>query len=310
MCDEQTAGPYHVCCGTVILKNSPSRVVKSRFGDSFMFSPLYCGSLTTGWQKTEEFLKGKLHLATAVAISAAAVNPNIGSSGGGTTTIPIISFIMTLFNLRTGYWAPNPNHRAAKKGWTPTFFNPGFQDLLGFGYHEKSPFLELTDGGHFENLALYEMIRRKVKIAIVCDAAPNPLAISENLANMIEKVRIDFGTAILFDDPNYDLKDMFTGTGNAGPMQTEFKTAKRSYAIGSIYYSDASVGKIILIKPTMTDDLPADIYGYKTAHPEFPYQATSDQFFDESQFEAYRELGYRLGCKAFSQLDDDLNVKG
>ena len=309
MCDEQTAGPYHICCATLTLKNSLNRKFRSRFGDSFIMSPLYCGSLATGWQKTQDFMKGKFHLATAVAISGAAVNPNAGISGGGITVIPIISFLMTLLNLRLGYWAPNPNHRAAKKGWTPNFFYPGFQDLLGIGYHEKSPFLLLTDGVNFENLALYEMIRRKVKFAIVCDIATELTPISGSLTNAIEKVRVDFGVSILFEDPEYNLKNMFTGTGESGPFQTKFQTAKRGYAIGDIYYPDGTRGKILLIKPTMTDDLPSDIYGYQNAHPDFPHQSTANQFFDEAQFEAYRELGYRLGSSALNHLDDDWNVK-
>jgi|GEM_PF-2419061 len=40
--------------------------------------------------------------------------------------------------------------------------------------------------------------------------------------------------------------------------------------------------------------MPADLICYKKAHISFPDQSTADQFFDEKQFEAYRELGYLI----------------
>ncbi len=309
MCDTETPGPYHICCATVILKNSNDRKVRGRLGDSFILSPLFCGSFATHWQKTTEFMKGKMHLSTAMAISGAAANPNAACKGQGLTATPLVAFIMTLLNIRLGYWAPNPNHKSARRGWTPNFYFPGLQDLLGYGYTEHSPFLELTDGVNFENLALYEMIRRKVKIAIVSDGGADNASTFESLGNAIEKVRVDFGVNILFNDPDYDLKWLLVGSGDSGVFQTQYGTAKRGFAIGSIYYPDGSEGKLLYLKAAIIDDLPADIYGYKSTHCEFPNESTSDQFFTEQQFEAYRELGYRLSSKLFSRLDKNWNLK-
>jgi hypothetical protein len=308
MCDSKTPGPYHMCCGTVNLKNSNNSKVCGRLGDSFILSPLYCGSTATGWQKTKEFMKGGLNLPTAMAISGAEANPNAAISGSGLTASPIISFIMTLLNIRLGYWAPNPNHPRARKGWTANFFLPGLQDLLGYGYRDDSAFLELTDGVNFENLSLYEMIRRKPKIAIVSDGGADAADTFSSLGNAIEKVRVDFGTTILFENPDYDLKWLVTGSGNSGPFETQFSTAKRGFAIGSIYYPDGTKGTLFYIKATLTDNLPADIYGYQSTHPTFPNESTANQFFTETQFEAYRELGYRISSDLLSQLDDNWNL--
>jgi hypothetical protein len=75
--------------------------------------------------------------------------------------------------------------------------------------------------------------------------------------------------------------------------------AARGFAIARIRYADdprdAPSGVLIYFKSTLTPELSADLYGYKRANPAFPHESTGDQFFDELQFEAYRELGYHLG---------------
>jgi hypothetical protein len=249
-----------------------------------------------------------MNLPTAMATCAGAVNPQVGVGGKGLTINSLVSFIMTLLNVRLGYWATNPNHIASKKGLNPNFFFPGLQDLFGVGYHEKSIFIEIGDGAGFENLAFYEMIRRNVKIAIVSDGGGDPCTFID-LSNAIEKVRVDFGATILFDNPDYDLRGMITGSGNAGAFETLYGTAQRGFAIGTIYYSNGTQGKLFYIKPTITEDLPADIYGYKAAHDDFPNESTIDQFFNERQFEAYRELGYRVSTSLFANLDENWEMK-
>ena len=51
----------------------------------------------------------------------------------------------------------------------------------------------------------------------------------------------------------------------------------------------------MLLKSTLSPDLPEDVLGYARKDPNFPDETTADQFFVEDQFEAYRELGYRAG---------------
>lgn len=305
MCDAKTPGPYHLSCTTVGMYNAFDYKVKGRGGDSFLLAPLHCGSFATGYQPTPQFMKGKLNLSSAMAISAAAANPNAAFSGIGPTRNPLIAFLMTLINLRLGYWTPNPNHqRAALKGWTPNFFFPGIQDLLGLGYNEKSPYVELMDGGIFENLGLYELIRRKMKIIISADSVGD----LSDLANAIEKVRVDFGVTVDFDNKDFDLQWLLPISAEVTPFTTQYAIAKRGFAIGTIYYPDGEVGKMLYIQPVMTNNLSADLYALKSS-TTFPNTSTIDQFFDESHFEGYRELGYQISKDLFSQLDDRWNLK-
>jgi hypothetical protein len=172
--------------------------------------------------------------------------------------------------------------------------------LLGRGFREGSRFIELSDGGHFENLAAYELIRRRVRTIIISDGAADPEFNFADLANLVEKVRVDFGVEIEFPPGPAPVADLVPGSGEEKSLYLEkYRLARRGYAVGRISYpatedEPAAEGTIYYLKTTVTGGLPEDIYAYKSANPAFPDQSTTDQFFDETQFEAYRELGYRL----------------
>jgi hypothetical protein len=182
------------------------------------------------------------------------------------------------------------------------------QDLLGCRYSEKNAFLEVTDGGYFENLGIYELIRRKVKMLIISDGSCDPAITFADLGNAIERVRVDFGVTIQFSDSEYDLAWLKSGSAGEGVFQADYHMARRGFAIGTIRYpedKEQPSGKIFYIKPVMTEQLPADVYAYKSAHPTFPHETTANQFFNETQFEAYRELGYRTTLSLLEILQED-----
>ena len=179
--------------------------------------------------------------------------------------------------------------------------------MRGKGFDESARVIELTDGGHFDNMGLYELIRRRVKLIVVSDGTGDPHFNFSDFGILVERVRVDFGVNIRFSVSKTDLTGILPGSTPVekdSPSDEAFRAkypmADRGYAIGTIHYppasanSDSNLGVIVYIKSTLTKKLPADIYGYKTSNPSFPDQSTADQFFDESQFEAYRELGYRL----------------
>jgi len=62
-------------------------------------------------------------------------------------------------------------------------------------------------------------------------------------------------------------------------------------------------GTLLYIKATLTGDEPADVLHYHKLHPNFPHEPTSDQFFDEAQWESYRKLGEHIGDKLFAKKD-------
>lgn len=318
ICQCDNTGPYHIINTNIVLVESPNKKYRGRGGDNFILSPQYCGSNATGWIKTVNFMNNEMTLPTAMAISGAAANPDTGVGGEGPTRNRALSLLMSLLNIRLGYWAPHPNpaiHRKEKEGlkklnpnplygFRPNYFHPmltstafgsfikkitsilSSQEELGsyLGKTENSRFVELTDGGHFENLGLYELIRRKLKTIIVCDGGADPNFDFEDLANAIEKIRVDFGVVI-----KLDISPLVPG--KKVDLKNGLRCAERGYITGTILYPDNSIGKLVYIKTTFTDGMYADLVYYKKQNPLFPDQPTSDQFFDEKQFEAYRGLG-------------------
>ncbi len=299
MCKGKNNRPYHLVNTNIVLVDSHTSKFRGRGGDSFVISPLYCGSDATGWCASKAYMKQTgsrgMTFPTAVAISGAALNPDAGVGGKGATRNKFVSMLMGMLNLRLGYWAPNPNPKKHML-FQPNYIFPGFfGDIMGAGLSETRSAIELSDGGHFENLALYELIRRQLRLIIVSDAGADPDFQFGDLANAVERVRVDFGAKIRFrSGKTTKLEDLLPGSADKSPLQEKYNLAKRGFAVADITYHDGSEGTLIYIKTTLTPDLPADLYGYKSAHQDYPDQSTADQFFDEDQFEAYRELGYQL----------------
>lgn len=174
---------------------------------------------------------------------------------------------------------------------------------------EEAAYLDLSDGGHFENLGIYELIRRRTDFIISSDASMDGDYSFDDLGRAVELVRTDFGVNIRFGDDDTDLAGVLPGTDIANAFRKKFNLAKRGYALGTIEYPaiperslEKKSGHFLYIKSTLTRGLPADLYGYKAQNPAYPDQSTADQFFDEAQFEAYRELGYRLTKAAMTDL--------
>jgi predicted acylesterase/phospholipase RssA len=303
LCDltdpENPRGPYHIVNTNVVLVDSPQRVYRNRGGDSFMLSPLYCGSNATGWCPTKDFMGGKMTLATAMAISGAAANPNTGVGGVGLTRNRVVSFVMSLLNLRLGYWAGHPRNNPRH---VPNHIHPGlyaFGNVMGadrLGFSEERSFLTLSDGGHFENTGIYELIRRHVRLIIACDGGADSEFSFSDFQTTIRRIEDDFGTRIhVLDNATPDQVVPVAVEGAAYPKDAKF--AEQGHMIGCIRYPDGSKGWLIFLKTALIRDLSFKVKGYAAQNPEFPDQSTIDQFFDEVQFEAYRELGYRLADK-------------
>ncbi len=311
--------PYHLINCNVILNNAITPRYRGRLGDSFLLSSLYCGSDATRYTDTCHFSGGGMTLASAMSISGAAENPHSGVSGAGSSTNPFMSFILTFLGLRLGFWAYNPSTplHALQKFMRPNYFFPGLRSLLNFGHAEDSLMVELSDGGHFDNTGLYELVRRRTPVIILSDGGADPDATFDDFGNAIERIRVDFGISIRFHDPEFDLSGLIPGSSAANSENSDrmyddkYQLSQRGFAIGDIVYPDAGsqkafVGRFVYIKASLTRHLPGDLYAYKLANPSYPNQPTVDQFFDERQFEAYRELGYQLTRQ---MIDNDKAMK-
>lgn len=273
----KTRAPYHIINTTVNMVGSKKTKQRERGGDNFILSPLFCGSEATGYAATDKYIEGEVNLATALAVSGAAVNPNMY-----VTRSKPITFLMSLFNARLGYWIKKPSSASYDKNslyWS--YYTYMFREMFS-GLDETKEYVHLSDGGHFENLGLYELVRRRCRYIIVSDAGNDPNWTFGDLARAIEMVRIDFGAEVDLD---------------TRPLQPKGPTriADQGFIRGTVTYKDGKIADLIYVNTVIIDGLPEDIYSYRRTNPKFPEQTTADQFFDEKQFEAYRELGFQLG---------------
>jgi Patatin-like phospholipase len=267
-----------------------------RRGVAFLMSPHYCGyQLSEGTQHyvaTHDYMKNKndpshqngILLGTAIAVSGAAASPNMGYHSS-----PPLAFLMTFFNVRLGRWCPNPAQSKHIQAASPSLgLRYLLSELLGQS-NAQSAFVNLTDGGHFENLGIYELVRRKCKLILVSDAGEDggEAFTFEDLGNAIQKCRIDFGVEI-----------EMTGQDKMHP-----KASKSRYALGRIRYADGALGTLIYLKPQLTGQEPVDIAHYAATHPNFPHESTGDQWFEEPQFESYRQLGLITAQDMLRELD-------
>jgi hypothetical protein len=284
---------------------------QDRRAESFTVSPLHCGSYWLGYRRSFNYggREGGISLGAAVAISGAFVSPNMGYM----MTSPVVRFLMALFNVRFGAWLGNPGPTGDKPGRVERLLTWPIKLLRGkidhpfqldsptlsvlpfvseaFGtIDDKAAYVYLSDGGHFENLGLYEMVLRRCRFIVVSDASTDPDYSFQSLAMSIRQIRVDLGVPI-------DIQDLSV-TNPAQDMKNKY------CAIGKIRYScvdrdpkDATAsdedfdGVLIYIKPSLIGEEPRDVVNYWQDRQTFPQEVITDQWFSEAQFESYRALG-------------------
>lgn len=273
---------YHVVNMALNVVSGDNKAWQERKAESFVVTPRHAGNEFVGFAQTAQFgsSDGGITLGTSIAISGAAASPNQGYHSS-----PLIGFVMTLFNARLGWWLGNPRFPARARLEGP---KRGIVQVVAelFGLTtDKSPFVYLSDGGHFENLGLYEMVRRRCHLIVVSDGGCDPECAFEDLGNAVRKIWIDLGVSI--DFRKIDIQ------------KRGFPSKNLYCALGVIRYPErikrnpADVGYVLYIKPGFHNDgrEPADVTAYALANMKFPHETTADQFFSESQLESYRSLG-------------------
>jgi hypothetical protein len=234
---------------------------------------------------------GGITLGTAMAISGAAASPNAGYHSS-----PAVTFLMTLFNARLGWWLgnPGPAGRDSYGDDEPRLaLLPILEEMFG-RTTDRSPYVYLSDGGHFENLGLYEMVRRRCRFIVVSDAGCDPAGVLDDMGGAIRKIRIDLGIPIEFESGI----PIYSRTAESRPPDGRY------WAVARILYSrvdgdggvpraaDADLdGVLLYIKPAFYGREPCDVYNYGTSTADFPHESTGNQFFGEARFESYRALG-------------------
>ncbi len=257
---------------------------QQRKSESFSMTPFFCGNHRQGYRPSEHYGgNAGTSLSTAMAISGAAANPNMGYNSS-----PAVGFLMALFNARLGAWLGNTNkygqHTYRRNGPHQALW-PLFAELFGMT-HADGSYINLSDGGHFDNLGLYEVVLRRCRHILVSDAGCDGKASFEDLGNAIRKIRIDFGISIDFTKEI----EIRSNDENKPGLYCAVATINYKKADGA----GVTNGTLIYIKAAKHAGgapLPYDVYSYSRASQSFPHESTSDQWFSESQFESYRALG-------------------
>jgi hypothetical protein len=282
-------GPYHLINATLNVPDSRNRYLRGRGAELFLFSKEYVGAMSTGYRDTSTYENGATRLATAMAVSGAAASPQLGSS-----TSRILTLMLTLLNVRLNRWMPNPNPEYGSERRYPHgfWFWYFMKELLGRG-RETDALLNISDGGHHENLGVYPLLQRRCRFIIASDAGADPSFRMSDLANLMRKARIDLGVTLKFD-----LKALRPDPGKGS------HTVAKNVVCGTILYPEGKTGVLVYIKSSLTGREPEDILTYDRENPDFPDESTGDQFFDEGQFESYRELGYQIASTCFKDAGD------
>ena len=262
----------------------------------------------------------RLPLGAWVAISGAAV-----STGLGRMSATGISLLTWLANIRLAYWwKPAPLMRAVAADIAVRDANPMrpanafglmWQEMRGAFFGQAGRYWNLSDGGHFENTAAYELIRRRVPLILVSDNGADPTYAFNDVQNLVRRVRIDLGAEIRFMD-GAQLDNLVNQSrpehaplrallGAPGDFQPSPKMTSKCVLVATVEYSSDAGGKcarslLVLVKPTLTHFAPLDVRAYGETNPDFPQQSTADQFFDEAQWESYRKLGLEIGRALFA----------
>jgi hypothetical protein len=282
---EPSPAPYHLINATVNFSEGQDDL-RGRHGDFFLFSKHYIGGEKTGWVRTKkvEELDPHLDLGTAMAISAAAASPNMGL-----LTSRALSFLLMTLNVRLGYWLPNPRLiHETKDGVLRRWHFPGpgpiylWKEALR-RFHKRDRYVNVSDGGHIENLGVYELLRRRCRLIIAVDGEADPKMGFNGLGTLLRFARIDLGVTVTFGESR-GLDALREGKGYSNAH----------WARGTITYGNGEQGTLLYLKSSLTGDEPADVSAYHTATPAFPHESTADQFFSEEQFEMYRALGKHI----------------
>ena len=280
-------GPFAIVNAAVNLASTTDLAWQERKAASFSFTPQsvgYTNREKRHYRPTADY-GGGYSLGSAMTISGAAASPNMGFR----TSAPF-AFLMSMFNIRLGWWSGNPNNEETYRRTVPERFGFAYlmRELLGTASSD-SPYVYLSDGGHFENLGLYELVARGCRYVIVSDAGCDPKFHFDDLGNAVRKCRTDLGVEI-----EIDVHDL---------VPEEGRTSARHCAVGTIHYPHGPRGTLLYLKSSITGDEPADVRNYAAGHPHFPHQTTGDQWFAESQFESYRKLGRHVADVALERAE-------
>jgi hypothetical protein len=295
-----------VCCAVNVTSHEAPI---GRFAGSFTFEAERSGSPLLGYRSTKDYERDgqvpgtAMTLPSMMAVSGAALSPMMGRF-----THPALRFLMALTNVRLGVWIPNGAMGDLAPRAESIVPVPWWRRLAGTiaaGWHEPGAwyvwreaigttgstrkFIYVSDGGHFENLGLVELIRRRCTHILCFDASLDTTGDALDIGRAIALARADLGAEIELD-PTPTLTD---GTGASPTM----------VASGRVRYPDGQVASLILTRAALTEKASWDLRSFAKRDRLFPNHSTRQQLFTDEQFQAYRSLGHQGGLESVAKLN-------
>ncbi len=306
-----------VCCSVNLTSDE---VPVGRFAESFTFEydssggPRFDYHDTTSFENRGTIAGTQLTLPSIMAVSGAALSPLMGRF-----THPPLRFLMAMTNIRLGVWIKNPRHAesaaaaseapglngapsAPAPGWSRRvcrsivdgWREPGALYVLreALGRTKASQrFLYLTDGGHWENLGLVELLRRRCTHVLCFDASSDQTGGGLDIGRAIALARSELGAEIEMDPrPTMSTSD--------GDFSADVAVR------GTVHYPDGGQqARLVYARAVLTEHASWDLLAYKAHDGRFPNHSTSQQMFTDEQFEAYRALGHAAGVRAIELLN-------
>ncbi len=218
----------------------------------------------------------------AAAISGAAVAPSLGRMNLWSTNA-----LLAAFNARLGVWVPNPN-QAYTRSTTPRLVNM-FKEITQT-YDPNDPNLYATDGGHWENLGLVELIRRRCSVIICIDASGDPPGTYHTFKEAMKLARLECGATV----------DVAEQTWNELAV-IEDQVVKANYGRATVTYDDGATAELLYVKAAVMSSTPLHIQRYASSDPKFPNYSTADQLLSADEFGYLIHLGY-------ASMNDALNA--
>jgi len=303
-----------VCTAMNVTGSGPIRVGVPAY--SFTFSPSSISFHEPGAEfgtaddyavPTERYAKifrrwdtPRLTAMTAVGMSGAAVSSAMGRFNYGSTKA-----LLALANVRLGMWMPNP--RFVPEGELPK--EPGYprrrlsylvKEMFGV-YDSEDIYVYLTDGGHWENLGLVELLRRRCREIVCVDASGSTSISFGTIAEAITLAAEELGVDV---ELPYEPMRAAIVDGRVS------RTVLSDCAMGLITYPSGELGVLWYLKASLKDHSPARLLAFKEQHDIFPSDPTSDQLFDREQFEMYRQLGQNVAGHFVDLRRNVLSVLG
>ncbi|MDL9998881.1 patatin-like phospholipase family protein [Variovorax sp. J22P240] len=245
---------------------------------------------------------GALTLGAWTAISGAAFAPGLGR-----LTKRGISALSVFAGLRLGYWWNSSDAGIVQRGAvvhaSPLLMKTRFMLLECFGAFPGSSSANwyLSDGGHFENTGAYALLRQEAALIVIADCGADPDYRFCDLEILIRRARIDLNAEITFMKPRPGAD--WTHLASFGSLNDLASPSSQAcLALAHVRYASGATGQIVLVKPNVSAALPVDLVNFKAANPLFPQQPTTDQFFDEAQWESY----FRLGAEIGDRLEEEM----